>query len=69
MNYSSKFPKNHHAHTHIEHYTKAIKGNKKFVEQMTRKDPGYFAKLSIGQHPKYLLIGCSDSRVPPSDLT
>lgn len=28
-----------------------------------QEDPGYFEKLAEGQEPKYLYIGCSDSRV------
>ncbi|MFY8166217.1 MAG: carbonic anhydrase, partial [Sediminibacterium sp.] len=32
-------------------------------------DPEYFKKLSLGQTPKYLWIGCSDSRVPANEIT
>lgn len=31
-------------------------------------DPEYFSKLSMGQHPELLYIGCSDSRVTAEDL-
>ncbi len=32
------------------------------------RDPGYFAKLAKLQAPKYLWIGCSDSRVPANQI-
>ena len=32
-------------------------------------DPAYFEKLSKGQSPEYLWIGCSDSRVPANQIT
>ncbi|WP_317896784.1 carbonic anhydrase [Aurantibacillus circumpalustris] len=32
-------------------------------------DPEYFKKLSLGQKPDYLWIGCSDSRVPANEVT
>lgn len=31
-------------------------------------DPDYFRKLAQGQHPEFLYIGCSDSRVTAEDL-
>jgi carbonic anhydrase len=34
----------------------------------TERDPGYFAKLAKLQAPKYLWIGCSDSRVPANEI-
>jgi carbonic anhydrase len=34
-----------------------------------RLDPGYFSRLAEGQHPEFLWIGCSDSRVPPDRIT
>jgi carbonic anhydrase len=34
----------------------------------TDRDPSYFAKLARLQAPKYLWIGCSDSRVPANEI-
>jgi carbonic anhydrase len=34
-----------------------------------REDPGYFTRLSNLQTPKFLWIGCSDSRVPANQIT
>lgn len=35
---------------------------------MTRQDPDFFRRLSAQQEPQYLWIGCSDSRVPASQI-
>lgn len=45
-----------------------FKNNEKWVAEKLSKDPEYFQKLSMGQHPEYLYIGCSDSRVTAEDL-
>ncbi len=50
-------------------YQKLLKGNKLFSETMLFQDPDYFIKLSKGQKPDYLWIGCSDSRVPANEIT
>ena len=50
-------------------YQKLIQGNKLFAESRLFKDPEYFTKLSKGQNPAYLWIGCSDSRVPANEIT
>ena len=42
--------------------------NKKWAEKITKEDPGFFQSLSEQQSPKYLWIGCSDSRVPANSL-
>jgi len=42
--------------------------NKKWAEQITNEDPNFFKSLSKQQSPKYLWIGCSDSRVPANEL-
>jgi carbonic anhydrase len=34
----------------------------------TRSDPDYFRRLAEQQVPRYLWIGCSDSRVPANDI-
>lgn len=50
-------------------YEELLKGNEQFVEALTEEDPHFFEELSKGQKPKFLWIGCSDSRVPASDIT
>lgn len=50
-------------------YFRLLEGNKKYVEEKTTDKPEYFRELAKTQKPKYLLIGCSDSRVPPNELT
>jgi carbonic anhydrase len=36
---------------------------------MSRSDPAFFTRLAGGQSPEILWIGCSDSRVPPNEIT
>jgi len=36
---------------------------------MTAQDPDFFRRLATLQSPKYLWIGCSDSRVPANQIT
>ena len=36
---------------------------------MEREQPGFFSRLANQQSPKYLWIGCSDSRVPANQIT
>jgi len=42
--------------------------NRAWAEQITKRDPEFFAKLSRQQAPDYLWIGCSDSRVPANEI-
>ena len=42
--------------------------NKLWVAEKLSTDPAYFDKLSKGQSPEFLYIGCSDSRVTAEDL-
>lgn len=46
-----------------------IKGNENWVENIKKIDPSIFDRLSQGQNPDFLWIGCSDSRVPASEIT
>ena len=50
-------------------YQKLIDGNRRFALEKKVDDPEYFKKLSLGQKPDYLWIGCSDSRVPANEVT
>jgi carbonic anhydrase len=49
-------------------FEKIFANNKKWIAEKLSVDPDYFNKLSKGQHPEYLYIGCSDSRVTAEDL-
>ncbi len=49
--------------------SKLLEKNKSWVKKNLEKDPDYFIKLSNGQAPEYLWIGCSDSRVPANQIT
>ena len=42
--------------------------NRAWAAEMTRQDPEFFLRLSRQQTPEYLWIGCSDSRVPPTQI-
>jgi carbonic anhydrase len=42
--------------------------NRAWADDMTRRDPEFFARLSRQQAPRYLWIGCSDSRVPANQI-
>jgi carbonic anhydrase len=50
-------------------YTRLLENNKSWVKKKLELDPNYFNKLSGGQNPEYLWIGCSDSRVPANQIT
>jgi carbonic anhydrase len=43
--------------------------NKAWAGSKLDLDPEYFNKMAKDQTPEYLWIGCSDSRVPPSEIT
>jgi len=43
--------------------------NRAWAAQMERDRPGFFTSLVKQQTPKYMWIGCSDSRVPANQIT
>ncbi len=49
-------------------YAKLLDNNKKWVESKLSQDPDFFKKLSSGQKPPVLWIGCADSRVPANEI-
>ena len=46
-----------------------IDANRVWATRMEREQPGFFQSLAKQQSPKYLWIGCSDSRVPANQVT
>lgn len=45
-----------------------LQNNRVWAEGIKRQDPEFFQNLAGQQTPTYLWIGCSDSRVPPTQL-
>jgi carbonic anhydrase len=43
--------------------------NRQWARQIEQEDPKGFIRLAAQQKPKYLWIGCSDSRVPANQIT
>jgi carbonic anhydrase len=42
--------------------------NRDWASRVTRQDPEFFLRLSSQQAPRYLWIGCADSRVPANEI-
>src|SRR5436190_23322528 len=53
----------------MEAYKQLLLQNKAWVAQKNQEDPEFFMRLSKLQSPKFLWIGCSDSRVPANEIT
>jgi carbonic anhydrase len=45
-----------------------LERNRRWAASVTATDPHFFEQLSQQQAPKYLWIGCSDSRVPATQI-
>jgi carbonic anhydrase len=48
--------------------THLFENNRAWSERIRRDDPEFFVRLSRQQSPRYLWIGCSDSRVPANEI-
>ena len=46
-----------------------LENNRQWAARRCSEDPDFFIRLSRQQKPKYLWIGCSDSRVPANQIT
>lgn len=46
-----------------------LESNRAWAEGVREREPEFFDKLARLQSPKYLWIGCSDSRVPANQIT
>jgi carbonic anhydrase len=45
-----------------------LSNNRRWAADRVRRDPEFFSRLTAQQTPKYLWIGCSDSRVPANEI-
>ena len=45
-----------------------MENNRRWAEGITERDPEFFERLSQGQSPQVLWIGCADSRVPANQV-
>lgn len=53
----------------MKYYQKLLQNNLDWAKEMVAQDPEFFAKREAAQTPHYLVIGCSDSRVPLELMT
>ncbi|MFM2146232.1 MAG: hypothetical protein RL732_1068 [Bacteroidota bacterium] len=53
----------------MKSYEKLLLENKAWAKEKKVEDPGFFDRLLHVQTPEFLWIGCSDSRVPPNEIT
>jgi len=51
-----------------DYYQSLFIKNKEWIQKELKIDPEYFNKLSSGQKPPLLWIGCADSRVPANEI-
>ncbi|HEX8823715.1 MAG TPA: carbonic anhydrase [Archangium sp.] len=49
-------------------YEQIFQNNRRWAEEQLRADPEFFNRLAREQHPDFLYIGCSDSRVPANQI-
>ena len=45
-----------------------LRRTRDWAQEITRSDPQFFGRLAQQQLPRYLWIGCSDSRVPANQI-
>jgi carbonic anhydrase len=45
-----------------------LRNNREWAARITEQDPSFFQSLARQQSPRYLWIGCSDSRVPANEI-
>ena len=50
---------------HDEALQSLLESNRAWAAATEHREPGFFTRLAQQQSPKYMWIGCADSRVPP----
>ena len=46
-----------------------LQRNRAWAAATEKRDPGFFTRLAHQQSPRYMWIGCADSRVPANEIT
>ena len=46
-----------------------LSANSAWAAATEQREPGFFTRLARQQNPKYMWIGCADSRVPANEIT
>ena len=54
---------------HKEYIQELLDNNREWVAEQLKLDPTFFQRAAEGQAPQILWLGCSDSRVPPNEIT
>jgi len=52
----------------VSSLTDLFANNELWARRCSARDPGFFTRLQAQQAPRYLWIGCSDSRVPANEI-
>src|SRR3954463_9458630 len=52
----------------METLNELFKNNRAWAAQTVAHDPDFFKRLIAQQAPRYLWIGCADSRVPANEI-
>jgi carbonic anhydrase len=55
-------------HQTVAQLSELFDNNRRWARRMVAADPAFFSSLVAQQSPKYLWIGCSDSRVPANEI-
>lgn len=53
----------------MKQFERLLLENKAWAREKVMEDPKFFERLLNVQRPDFLWIGCSDSRVPPNEIT
>lgn len=53
----------------MESFKTLLENNRKWAAEMVAEDPDFFKRTEGGQQPQFLIVGCSDSRVPLEKMT
>ena len=46
-----------------------LENNRRWAAATEQREPGFFTRLAQQQNPRYMWIGCADSRVPANEIT